>query len=305
MTPRADRMAVLSRLGADSMKSTLYRGLAAVAALVAATAIAGRVAADAAKAGRASVPESKSPPVASITGSDRGIGIALVQELAGRGWRVIATCRDPGNAEALRTFAAGNPRVVIEGLDVTEDPAIEALSARYREQPIDALINNAGIAGGLGSAGLGNLSPDEFTKVLRVNTYAPLKISAAFLDQVAASRQKKIIAITSGLGSIFQAPQFKGTTYYSISKAGLNMAMRILQSEAHERGVLVGLITPGPVDTDMNRAYRAAAAQSGKPLTAPTLTPAESARALADYIETLGPEKSGRFYTYNGLEVPW
>lgn len=122
---------------------------------------------------------------------------------------------------------------------------------------------------------------------------------------MAASKQKKIIAITSRLGSIFQASQFKGTTYYSISKAGLNMAMRILQSETHDRGVLIGLVTPGPVDTDMQRAYRAAAAQSGKPLTAPTITPAESARSLADYIETLGDEKSGRFYTYNGLEVPW
>jgi short-subunit dehydrogenase len=83
------------------------------------------------------------------------------------------------------------------------------------------------------------------------------------------------------------------------------MAMRILQSEVHERGVLVGLVTPGPVDTDMQRAYRAAAAHSGKPLTTPTLTPAESARSLVDYIETLGPEKSGRFYSYTGQEVPW
>ncbi len=289
------------------MKSTLHRFLASVAALLAVTSVAaGAIAAAAtAKTAPAGTIDAKAAPVALITGSDRGIGFALVQELTGRGWRVIATCRDPATAEALKSFAAGNPHVVIEALDVSDDAAIDALSARYHDQPIDALINNAGIAGGLGSSGLGALSAEEFTRVLRVNTYAPLKISSAFLGQVAASRQKKIIAITSGLGSLFQAPQFRDTTYYSISKAGLNMAMRLLQSEAQERAVLVGLVTPGPVDTDMQRAYRAAAAQAGKPLTAPTLTAAESARSLADYIETLGPAKAGRFYSYSGAELPW
>ena len=290
----------------DIMKCSFHRLLANIAALAAATSIAVSVTAAevAAKSARAAV-DAKAAPVALITGSDRGIGFALVQELSGRGWRVIATCRDPANAEALKTFAASNPRVVIEALDVSDDAAIDALSARYHDQPIDALINNAGIAGGLGSSGVRNLSAEEFTKVLRVNTYAPLKISAAFLEQVAASRQKKIVAITSGLGSLFQTPQFRDTTYYSISKAGLNMAMRILQSEAQERAVLVGLVTPGPVDTDMQRAYRAAAVQAGKPLTAPTITAAESARLLADYVETLGPAKAGRFYSYTGAELPW
>jgi NAD(P)-dependent dehydrogenase (short-subunit alcohol dehydrogenase family) len=248
---------------------------------------------------------SKSAPVALITGSDRGIGFALVQELETRGWRVVATCRDPEHADALKMFAAAHPRVAIEPLDVTDNAAIEALSARYRAQPIDVLINNAGIAPNLGTPGFGSLSPEDFAQAMRVNTYAPLKISVAFLDQVAASRQKKIVSISSGMGSLLQAPQFKGTTYYSISKAGLNMAMRLLEAEAHGRGVLVGLVVPGPVDTDMSRAYRAAAAQSGNPITTPRLSPAESARTLADYIEALGPERSGRFYNYNGQELPW
>lgn len=298
---------ITNNLAGASMKSILHRLLLTVAALAAAAWMTGNVTA-AVAAQRVTAPaaaESKSPPVALITGSDRGIGFALVQELASRGWRVIATCRDPGHGEALKTFAATNARVTIEPLDVADNAAIEALAARYRDQPIDALINNAGIGGGLGNAGLGSLSPEEFAQVLRVNTYAPLKISAAFLEQVAASRQKKIVALTSGLGSVFQAPQFKGTTDYSISKAGLNMAMRILQSEVRARGVLVGLVTPGPVDTDMQRAFRATAAQAGNPISAPTLTAAESARSLADYIETLGPEKAGRFYSYNGQEIPW
>jgi NAD(P)-dependent dehydrogenase (short-subunit alcohol dehydrogenase family) len=246
-----------------------------------------------------------SPPWALITGSDRGIGFALVQELETRGWRVVATCRDPAHADALRTFAAAHPLVTIEPLDVTDNVAIEALSARYRGQPIDVLVNNAGIAPNLGSQGIGSLGPEDFAQVMRVNTYAPLKMSVAFLDQVAASRQKKIVSISSGMGSLLQAPQYRGTTYYSISKAGLNMAMRLLEAEVRGRGVLVGLVVPGPVDTDMSRAYRATAAQSGRPVTTPVLSPAESARTLADFIAALGPERSGRFYSYNGQEVPW
>jgi len=289
------------------MKATFHRRLAVLSALVAVGSIpAGLIAAEVAvKPAHPATIDAKAAPVALITGSDRGIGFALVQELSRRGWRVIATCRDPAGADALETFAAGNPRVLIEALDVGDDAAIDALSARYHDQPIDALINNAGVGGGLGSSVMGNLSAAEFTRVLRVNTYAPLKVSAAFLEQVAASRQKKIIAITSGLGSLFLAPQFKDTSYYSISKAGLNMAMRILQSDAQDRAVLVGLVTPGPVDTDMQRAYRAAAAQSGKPINTPAVTAAESARSLADYIETLGPAKAGRFYSYTGAELPW
>jgi NAD(P)-dependent dehydrogenase (short-subunit alcohol dehydrogenase family) len=285
------------------MKSrSLCRLLAVFACLVTAWCAASDATAD---GGDTSATGSTSPPLALITGSDRGIGFALVQELETRGWRVVATCRDPGHADALHTFAAAHPRVTIEPLDVADNAAIEALSARYRGQPIDLLVNNAAIAPSLGSSGFGSLSPDEFAQVMRVNTYAPLKISLAFLDQVAASRQKKIVSISSGMGSLLQAPQYSGTAYYSISKAGLNMAMRILETEVRGRGVLVGLVVPGPVDTDMSRAYRAAAAQSGKPIATPVLSPAESARTLADYIETLGPEKSGRYYSYNGQEMPW
>lgn len=247
----------------------------------------------------------KSPPVALVTGSDRGIGLALTQELESRGWRVIATCREPARADALGAYATAHPRVTIEALDVTDNSQIEALAARYKGQPIDALINNAGIADNLGKAGFGDLSPERFAQVMRVNTYAPLKIAYAFLDQVGASRQKKIVALSSGLGSLFQAPQFRSSTYYSISKAGLNMAMRLLQSEVQERGIVVGIVSPGPVDTDMQKAYRAAAAQSGQPITTPALSPADSARGLADYIESLGPARAGRFYSFDGRELPW
>ena len=245
------------------------------------------------------------PAVALITGSDRGIGFALTQELAGRGWKVIATCRDPEHAEALQAFAATHPLVQLAALDVADNGAIERLADKYRAQPIDALVNNAGITGDLAAQRLANLEPDNFAQVMRVNAYAPLRMARAFLEQVAMSRQKKIIAISSGAGSLWSAPQMLDSYYYNMSKSALNMGMRLLQNDVRARGIRIGIVTPGPVETDMQKQYRAAAAQAGKPVTYTAMAPADSARALADYIEGLGPEKAGRFYSYTGQEVPW
>jgi NAD(P)-dependent dehydrogenase (short-subunit alcohol dehydrogenase family) len=251
---------------------------------------------------------STSAPVALVTGSDRGIGFALTQELVTRGWHVVATCRDPDHATDLKAFAAAHPGVTIERLDVADNAAIDALSMKLRAQPIDALINNAGVAGDFNAQTLAKLDPDEFQRVLRVNTYAPLRVSQAFLAQVAASHQKKIISISSGIGSLTQAPmfmQYAPIYYYAISKAGLNMAMRMLATDVKSRGVLVGIVTPGMVDTAMQTQYRAASSAAGTPITAPVLAPADSARKLVDYIVALDGEKSGRVFSYSGAELPW
>ncbi len=218
---------------------------------------------------------------------------------------VVATCRDPIHAEALNTFARSHSLVNVERLDVTDNAAIDELANKYRAQPIDALINNAGITGDLDAQQLTSLDFDPFQNVMRVNAYAPLRVARAFLDHVTASRQKKIIAISSGSGSLWQAPQLRSLYYYNMSKSALNMGMRLLQNDVRARGVMVGIVTPGPVDTDMQRQIRAAAVKAGKPLTTPVLSAADSACALADYIERLGPDKAGRFYSYSGQETPW
>ena len=245
-------------------------------------------------------------PVALITGSDRGIGFALTQEFVSRGWKVIATCRDPSHAQALHEYAAAHPQVAIEPLDVGDNSAIDAVAGKYHGQPIDALINNAGIAGDFAAQRLNTLESESFQQVMRVNAYAPLRMARAFLESVSISRQKKIIAISSGAGSLFTAPQAPDSYYYDMSKAALNMGMRLLQNDVRARGVMVGIVSPGPVDTDMQKAYRANAAQVGKPMTMPAILLADSARALVNYIEGLAADKAGRFWSaYTGQEVPW
>ena len=133
------------------------------------------------------------PGTALITGSDRGIDFALVQEFENRGWEVIATARDPAKATELNAFAKAHPRVTVEKLDVTDTAGIDALASKLKNRPIDALLNNAGIAGTFEGQQTAKLDQDEFVRVLRVNSYGPLRVSAAFLDHVAASRQRKRI----------------------------------------------------------------------------------------------------------------
>jgi NAD(P)-dependent dehydrogenase (short-subunit alcohol dehydrogenase family) len=262
----------------------------------------------------AALPAAESPPnpgTAFITGSDRGIGFALVQEFESRGWQVIATARDPAKATDLNAFAKAHPRVTVEKLDVTDTVGIDALAAKLKDRPIDALVNNAGVAGTTEGQRLDKLDQDEFVRVMRVNSYGPLRISAAFLDHVAASKQRKIIGISSGYGSLASVESIASAGYpnayfYAMSKAALNMGLREFALDpGAKRGVITVLMSPGAVDTDMQRTIRSDMAQAGKPITLPTRTPAEVAHALVLAIEQLTPEQNGKFYSVTGKEVPW
>jgi serine-type D-Ala-D-Ala carboxypeptidase/endopeptidase len=251
------------------------------------------------------------PGTALITGSDGGIGFALVQEFESRGWQVIATTLDPVKATALADFAKAHPLVTIEKLDVTDTAGIDALAVKLKDQPIDALVNNAGITGSFEGQTLARLDRGDFERVLRVNSYGPLRVSAAFLDLVARSRQRKIIAVSSGYGSLASVENIAASGYpsyyfYAMSKAALNMGMREFALEAGApRGVTTVMVSPGAVDTPMQRDIRANMERLGKPITAPTSTPAQVAHAMVLAIEQLTPDRNGMFISLSGKEVPW
>ena len=255
-------------------------------------------------------PPVPNPGTALITGSDRGIGLALTREFESRGWHVIATCRDPAKATELTHLAQSHPAIIVEKLDVTDDAAIDALVVKLKNQPIDVLVNNAGVSGSVDSQTLSKLDPSEFERVLRVNSYAPLRVSAAFLDLVAASKQRKIVGMSSGYGSLASVDRiasagYPTVYYYAMSKAALNMGMREFAYEVAPRRVTTVLLSPGAVDTDMQRDLRDQMAKIGKPITAPVLTPGESAHSMVLTIEQLKPEQNGKFLSRDGTEIPW
>ena len=252
-------------------------------------------------------------PTVLITGSNRGIGLEFARQYAELGWKVIATARRPEAATELHALGKQRPNVIIEQLDVTNESHITALAAQYGGQPIDLLINNAGISNRHAKLDT-PYDVKDFRDTLEVNTFAPLRISQAFLDSILQSHQKKIAVLASRLGSIEWAPYaavdspFEDELWYAISKAGVNMGMRRMAAQLKGDGVSVAILFPGPTATDM----LAAAGIDLSKLQSPgqsgvkTLqTPEQAVRGMIAFLEKLDLEKSGRFFGHDGEEVPW
>jgi NAD(P)-dependent dehydrogenase (short-subunit alcohol dehydrogenase family) len=237
-----------------------------------------------------------------VTGADRGLGLEFTRQYAARGDTVIATCRHPGGATELQALSAKARNIVIAQLDVSDDATIRAVADQFRGRPIDILINNAGVLGKHEDETLGSFSRTGFHAVMDVNVFGALAVSEALRDNVAASGQKKIIAITSGLGSIPLIRRFdKVPYYYSMSKAALNMGMAALGNDLRSRGVVVALVAPGSVDTDMLASF---INQYGAKVT--PITAVESVGKMIAVIDTLDQGKAAAgVNNYDGTIRPW
>lgn len=240
-------------------------------------------------------------PTILITGSNRGIGLALAKDFAGAGWNVIATARNPADAKDLRKLAKKNRSVRIEALDVTSQDNMRALAARLKGVPIDVLFHNAAILGDRDDTGnkkqqFGGLDEELFNRVMLTNVYGPLKLSELLVDNIAASRQKKIVGMTSGLGSLTLMGRMSRFYYYQMSKAALNMGFRALRNDLKPKGITVAILAPGMVETDL----LAESGYSGR-----ALTPAESAAGLRKLVDGLTLDDPGVPVNVDGKTIPW
>jgi len=235
-------------------------------------------------------------PTVLITGANRGLGLEFSRQYAAGGWNVIASCRRPDEALELAELAAEFDRVNIERLDVTSDSQVHALAEKYQDQPIDVLLNNAGIYGTLEKQTLGTFDYEELKQVFDINTIGSLRVSEAFLDNVLASDQKKIISLGGGMGTQSIGRLFGGHYFIKMSKSAHLMAMGVLQKDMQKTGLIVTMISPGRVDTQLMR-------DSG--WTGSSITAQESARLVIDRISKLDESMGGRLIIYNGKVVPW
>ncbi len=236
-------------------------------------------------------------PTILLTGSNRGIGLALTKEFAAQGWNVIATCRTPKKADELKAMAAANPKIIVEQLDVTDLGQIGKIASRYRGVPIDVLFHNAAWLGTpIEDQQFGKLDQKLFDAVMNTNVYGPLKLSEALVANVEASKQKKIIGMTSGLGSLTLMGRMSRFYYYQMSKAAMNMGMRALRNDLQGRGIIVALLAPGLVQTELleDSGY------SGK-----ALQPAESAAGLYKLVAELTLQDKGVPVNVDGKPIPW
>lgn len=219
-----------------------------------------------------------------ITGANRGIGLEYARQYDAKGYRVIGTARNPAEATEL---AEVSDRV--EALDVTDPGSVAALAERLKDEPIDILINNAGIFD-RSDTSIDKVDFDMLEQTFAVNTFGPLRVVQALLPNLRAGERKLIVSMSSQLGSIENSTG--GWYAYRSSKTALNQINRILSAELGKEGFLCVVLHPGWVQTDMGGANA-------------TYTPAQSVEGLIKLIEGLDTDDNGRFYDFQGQPIPW
>jgi NAD(P)-dependent dehydrogenase (short-subunit alcohol dehydrogenase family) len=224
-----------------------------------------------------------------VTGANRGIGLEFVRQYASAGAKVIACARDPHHAEALKELAAANTMIDVRPLDVSDFTACAALGRELAGEPIDILINNAGTYGPK-RQDADDMDFEEWAHTLAVNTMGPLALSQALHGILKRGREKKLITITSGMAST--ATTEGGYLAYRASKAAVNNVMRNLSVDWRKDGIIVAVLSPGWVRTDMGG--------QGAPL-----SPEQSVSGMRKVIAGLTLADSGKFLNWDGGERPW
>ena len=231
-----------------------------------------------------------------VTGASRGLGLEMVRQFVGDGWRIYACCRTPETATDLAALAAGaDGAITLHTLDVSKPEQIAALADEFRGTPIDMLVNNAGLLGctidAMEPANFGSIDYDAWMQVHEINTMAPLRVTEAFVDHVAASEKKLLLFMSTHMGCITELAD-GGLYPYRSSKAALNLLVKGLSIDLAPRGVRTLAVHPGWVVTDM-----------GGP-DAP-VNKVDSIAGIRQVVANYGGGQTGRFYQYDGRELPW
>ena len=218
-----------------------------------------------------------------ITGGARGIGLELAKAYLAAGETVLLGLRQPAKAPAAVAGCELYP------LDVASGASVKALASRLGERAIDVLINNAGIIGPDRQSAV-DMDFEGFLETLQVNTLGPLRVTQALLPNLRRSRSGRVVVISSRMGSMAYAKS--DHLAYRASKTAANKIVQGLATDLAAEGIAVAAAHPGWVRTDMGGAGA-------------DIAPQESARGLKVVIDGLTLANTGRFWNYNGADVPW
>jgi len=235
-------------------------------------------------------------PTVLITGSNRNLGLEFVKQFSKKNWNVIATTRNPKEADELQEYAANNNNVVIETLDITNNQHIENLSSKYKEQTIDILLNNAGLTPRHLSAfrKLSGVDEDITRTSFEINALGTMKIIQAFMKNVEQSENGKIIALSSKASSFGERLKIPMMYSYAMSKAALNSMIYSLSFETKKKDVIAISLSPGMVNTTPGTSLMGA------------IEIDESVTKMMAVIENLTMDQNGLFIDYeDGRTIPW
>lgn len=221
-----------------------------------------------------------------ITGGNRGIGKEFIHQLLSKNHTIITGVRNPERMDIDHELLS------IFKLDVSDSQSVVefAQSVSQQTNQVDVLVNNAGRMDDRWQT-IGEVDPDLSLEVLNVNTIGPLRVTQALWPLLEKTSNSKVANISSLMGSIDDC--LSGRSYaYRTSKTGLNMITKILSVEGRDTDVSVSCYHPGWVQTDMGGERAPVQAH-------------ESVEGLIGLIEMQDGERSGRFFEYTGVELPW
>ncbi|WP_150466414.1 SDR family oxidoreductase [Francisella sp. SYW-9] len=225
-----------------------------------------------------------------VTGASRGIGLGFVEYYLENGFYVIATCRNPAKANNLNKLSEKYKKLCIEKLDVTNSKEQQQLFQKYKDNPLDILINNAGIYPEHHKRiSISNTDPSWINDAFQTNCLGAFYLIHNFKDNLLKSENPVVINMASQAGSIEQTKAGFGYSY-RISKAALNMLTKTFASECPE--IITISLRPGWVKTFMGGENA-------------SLEIEDSITAMTKLISSLKPKDSGKFLDAQGRQEKW
>jgi NAD(P)-dependent dehydrogenase (short-subunit alcohol dehydrogenase family) len=224
-----------------------------------------------------------------VTGAGRGIGFELVRQLLARGDRVIATYRNDSALTRLRSLDGSMSALTLCRFDVRDEQVAGALTRALGDGAVDVLVNNAGVMGPEAQS-IDAMDYLAWREVLDVNVLAPFRLTTALLPWLRRSANPRVVTLSSIMGCLSR----KSAGYYAYrsSKAAVNKVMQLLANELRSEGIIVCSVHPGWVRTEMGGAGA-------------ELPVHDSACGVIALVDKLTPEQSGRFWQWDGTELPW
>ncbi len=221
-----------------------------------------------------------------ITGAARGIGLALAAQHVAAGDRVLALPRK-ASTELEDLAAASGGLLTIHPCDVASDASVRAAAAGTGDGPIDVLYNVAGVAGPVADE-LESADWDAWNETFAIMVQGPLRVLQAFLPRMGEGA--RVINVTSQLGA--STWPMGGYYAYAAAKAALNRLTRSIAIDLKPRGVILGVVHPGWVQTQLGGPHAQISAD-------------ESAAGLRKLAAEWPLEDTGGFRKWNGEPHDW
>lgn len=243
-----------------------------------------------------------------------GLGLEFVRQLLARPGSVVATCRDPDRATALTDLQALHPgRLLVTQLDSADEASIAAAAATVAAShpKVDLLLNVSGILHLPGvmspETALSRVTLDNLELTFRTNTFGPILVAKAFAPllinagKTATDDSPAVIASLSARVGSISDNRLGGWYSYRASKAALNQLTKTMSLELARKNQRVAAIVlhPGTVDTDLSAPFQRNVAPEK------LFTRERAVAQLLSIVDGVSMAETGKFYAWDGSEIPW